>query len=74
MTQPDVAVAVTMTQPKPLVEQPAGAVTEAFLWTRELRTLRNGVFTHEVAVTVNCVLELLGENCSVEQTTSVGLA
>src|SRR6476661_3771645 len=70
----DVAVAVVMTQPKPLVEQPAGAPAATFLLNNDLSTLRNGVFTHDVAVTVNWVLELLGENCSVELTTSIGLA
>jgi hypothetical protein len=70
----DVAVAVVTTQPKPLVEQPIGAPASTFLWNSEFSTLKNGVFTHDVAVTVNCVLELFGENCSVELTTSVGLA
>src|SRR5690349_2406808 len=48
-----VAVEVITTHPKPLLWQPLGAPDAAALWKSELRTLRNGVLTHEVAVTVN---------------------
>ena len=69
-----VAVLVTTTQPKPFDWQPAGAPAVAFFRTMEFRTLRNGVFTHEVAVTWNAVLLEFGENCRALLTTSLGLA
>jgi hypothetical protein len=69
-----VAVVVIVTQPKPLAWQPAGAPLAGVLATMELSTLRKGVFTHDVAVSVKAVLVEFGENCSAELTTSFGFA
>src|SRR5581483_11438452 len=69
-----VAVVVMLTQPKPLPLHAVGAPGCAPCSVTILSTLRNGVLTHELAVTVNAVLSALGENCSVDETTSLGLA
>src|SRR5581483_10971682 len=69
-----VAVVVMLTQPKPLPWHPAGAPGWEPCSVNILRTLKNGVLTQELAVTVNAVLSALGENCSVDVTTSLGLA
>jgi hypothetical protein len=68
-----VEVVVNLTQAKKLAWHALGApLSGAFLIIKS-REPKNGVFTQDVAVTVNAVWAELGENCSVELTMFFGL-
>jgi len=68
-----VAVETTLVQAKELL-QAGGASLAGVPGAIKSSTDRNGVFTHDVAVTVNSVCCVFGANAMLVCTTSVGLA
>jgi len=68
-----VEVVVSLTHLKTLPWHALGAPDCASFLMMKSSALRNGVCTHDVAVTVKAVCAELGENCSVELITFFGL-